>query len=63
MLAVRDRATGYGAGMEGRVRTSESAQALLAALQAASDADLVQVLASANIETSEAAVGLSLIHI
>ena len=48
---MRDRATGYGAGMEGRVRTSESAQALLAALQAASDADLVQVLA------------LSLIHI
>lgn len=57
VLAVRDRATRYGAGMEGRVRTSESAQALLAALQAASDADLVQVLASANIETSEAAVG------
>ena len=55
--AVRDRATRYGASMAGRVRTSESAQALLATLQAASDAELVQALASASTETSEAAVG------
>jgi len=60
VVAVRDRATRYSASMEGRVRTSESAQALLAALQAATDADLVQVLANAPIETSEAAVGRSI---
>jgi len=60
VVAVRDRATRYGASMEGRVRTSESAQALLAALQAATDAELVQTLANASIETSEAAVGRSM---
>ena len=60
VVAVRDRATRYGASTEGRVRTSESAQTLLAALQAATDADLVQVLANAAIETSEAAVGRSM---
>lgn len=60
VVAVRDRATRYGASMEGRVRTSESAQALLAALQAATDAELVQTLANAPIETSEAAVGRSM---
>ena len=57
VAAVRDRATRYGASMVERVRTSESAQALLATLQAATDAELVQALASASIETSEAAVG------
>jgi hypothetical protein len=60
VATVRDRATRYGASMAGRVRTSESAQALLATLQAASDAELVQALASASIETSEAAVGRSM---
>lgn len=60
VVAVRDRSTRYGASMEGRVRTSESAQALLAALQAATDAELVQTLANASIETSEAAVGRSM---
>ena len=60
VVAVRDRATRYGASTLGRVRTSESAQALLATLQAATDADLVQALANATIETSEAAVGRSM---
>lgn len=60
VVAVRDRATRYGASMGGRVRTSESAQALLATLQAAADAELVQALANAPIETSEAAVGRSM---
>lgn len=60
VVAVRDRATRYGAGTAGRVRTSESAQALLAALQAATDAELVPALANASIETSEAAVGRSM---
>lgn len=57
VASVRDRATRYGASMEGRVRTSASAQALLATLQAATDTDLVQALANASIESSEAAVG------
>lgn len=60
VVAVRDRATRYGASTAGRVRTSESAQALLATLQAATDADLVQAFASASIETSDAAVGRSM---
>ena len=60
VAAVRDRATRYGASMAGRVRTSESAQALLATLQAASDAELVQALATASLETSQAAVGRSM---
>ena len=60
VVAVRDRATRYGASTTGRVRTSESAQALLATLQAATDADLVQAFASASIETSDAAVGRSM---
>jgi hypothetical protein len=60
VVAARDRATRYGAALDGRVCTSDSAQALLAALNAASDADLVQVLADAKTETSEAAVGRSM---
>ncbi|MDI1269467.1 MAG: phage resistance protein [Polaromonas sp.] len=56
VVTLRDRATRYGASTAGRVRTSESAQALLATLQAATDAELVQALAGASIETSEAAV-------
>jgi hypothetical protein len=60
VVAVRDRATRYGASLDGRVRTCESAQALLAALKTANDADLVHVLADARTETSEAAVGRSM---
>jgi hypothetical protein len=60
VLATRDRANRYGASTAGRVRSAESAQALLATIQAASDADLVQSLANARLETSEAAVGRSL---
>ena len=60
VVAVRDRATRYGASTAGRVRTAESAQALLATLQAATDAELVQALAQAAIETSEAAAGRSM---
>jgi hypothetical protein len=60
VTAVRDRATRYGASMAARVYTSESAQALLATLQAATDAELVHALAIASIETSEAALGCSM---
>jgi len=60
VVAVRDRATRYGASTAGRVRTVESAQALLARLQASSDAELVQTLATASVETSEASVGRSM---
>ncbi len=60
VLATRDRANRYGASTAGRVRSAESAQSLLATIQAASDADLVQSLANATLETSEAAVGRSL---
>lgn len=58
--ALRDRASRYHASMHERVRTSESAQALLATLHTASDADLVETLANAAVETSEAAVGRSI---
>lgn len=57
VVTVRDRAARYDASMDGRVRTCESAQALLASLQAATDAELVQTLANATVQTSEAAVG------
>lgn len=60
VVTLRDRATRYSASTAGRVRTSESAQALLATLQAATDAELVQALASASVETSEAAVSRSM---
>lgn len=60
VVTVRDRAARYDASMEGRVRTCESAQVLLASLQAATDAELVQTLANAAIQTSEAAVGRSM---
>lgn len=60
VVNVRDRVTRYGATMDGRVLTSESAQSLLAVLQAATDAEMVQTLATANIETSEVAVGRSI---
>ena len=60
VIATRDRAKRYGASTTGRVRSAESAQALLATVQAATDADLVQALANAAVETSEAAVSRSL---
>jgi hypothetical protein len=60
VLATRDRANRYGASTAGRVRSAESAQDLLATIQAAFDADLVQAFANASLETSEAAVGRSL---
>jgi len=60
VVSVRDRATCYGASISGRVRTSESAQALLATLQAATDGELVQALANTSVETSEAAVARSM---
>jgi hypothetical protein len=60
VVATRDRAARYGAATTGRVRSAESAQALLATIQAATDADLVQALATATVETSEAAVSRSL---
>lgn len=60
VASVRYRAGRYHAATDERVRTSESAQALLAGLNAASDADLVQALATAPTETSEAAVGRSI---
>lgn len=55
--AVSDRAARYAPGSPGdRQRTAESAQSLLAALAAADDASLVSTLATAPLETSEAAV-------
>ena len=60
VVATRDRANRYGASTTGRVRSAESAQGLLATIQAASDADLVQSLANTTIETSEAAVSRSM---
>lgn len=60
VASVRDRVARYHATLDERVRTSESAQALLASLHSADDADLVRTLATATIETSEAAVGRSI---
>ena len=60
VAATRDRANRYGAATTGRVRSAESAQTLLATIQAASDADLVKSFANATIETSEAAVSRSM---
>ncbi|MBK5913951.1 phage resistance protein [Rhodocyclus purpureus] len=58
---VRDRVERYAAGMLGpRQRSAESAQALLAALAQADDRELVRVLASMVLETSESAVGRTL---
>lgn len=62
VVAVRDRATRYDASTAGRVRTVESAQALLASLQASTDAGLVQTLATASVETSEASVGRCMVQ-
>ncbi|PRD67303.1 phage resistance protein [Malikia spinosa] len=58
---VRDRSSRYAAGVTGaRQRTAESAQALLAALASAAESELVTVLATAVLQTSEAAVGRAL---
>lgn len=58
---VRDRSARYAAGAPGaRQQTAESAQALLAALSQAAEADMVSALASAALHTSEAAVGRTL---
>jgi hypothetical protein len=62
--AVADRASRYAADPPGvpgdRQRTAESAQALLAAIAAADDAGLVTTLATATLETSDAAVARAL---
>ena len=61
MAAVRERAGRYAPGEAGaRQRTAESAQALLAALAHADDSAVVMTLAAASIETSEAAMRLSI---
>ena len=58
---VRDRSARYAPGEAGaRQRTAESAQALLAALVQAAEADVVATLASATLQTSDAAVGRAL---
>ena len=58
---VRDRAARYAPGTPGaRQRSAESAQALLAALVQADDRELVRVLASTALETSDIAVGRTL---
>jgi hypothetical protein len=58
VAAVADRSARYAAGEAGaRRRTAESAQALLAALSGADETSLVITLATALLETSEAAVG------
>jgi hypothetical protein len=58
---IRDRAIRYDAGSDGaRQQSAESAQALLATLTQAADAELVSALASANLVTSDAAVSRAL---
>ena len=58
---VRDRSTRYAPGVVGaRQQTAESAQALLASLVQAAEGDMVATLASATLQTSDAAVGRAL---
>jgi hypothetical protein len=58
---VRDRSTRYAPGVAGaRQQTAESSQALLAALAQAAEGDVVAALASATLQTSDAAVGRTL---
>jgi len=58
---VRDRSTRYAPGAAGaRQQTTESAQALLAALAQAAEGEVVAVFASATLVTSDAAVGRTL---
>ena len=61
VVQVRDRAGRYAAGATGaRQQTAESAQSLLAAVASAADSEVVAVLATADLQTSEAAVGRAL---
>ncbi len=61
VVQVRDRASRYAAGEPGaRQQTAESAQSLLAAMASADDSEIVRVLAEADLQTSEAAVGRAL---
>ncbi|MGF6755245.1 phage resistance protein [Paraburkholderia sp. GAS42] len=61
VVQVRDRSSRYAAGATGaRQQTAESAQALLAALTQATETDVVASLATADLQTSEAAVGRTL---
>lgn len=61
VVQVRDRAGRYAAGATGaRQQTAESAQALLAVVASAAESELVSALASADLQTSEAAVGRAL---
>ncbi|CAG9172600.1 hypothetical protein LMG23992_02277 [Cupriavidus laharis] len=61
VVSVRDRAGRYAAGATGaRQQTAESAQALLAALAQAAESEVVATLATADLQTSEAAVGRTL---
>ena len=58
---VRDRSSRYAPGVTGaRQQTAESAQALLASLTQAAEGDMVAALASATLQTSDAAVGRTL---
>jgi hypothetical protein len=58
---LRDRANRYAAGVAGaRQQSAESAQALLATLAQAAEGDVVTVLATATLHTSEAAVSRTL---
>ena len=61
VVSVRDRSSRYAAGATGaRQQTAESAQALLASLAQAAEAEVVATLATADLQTSEAAVGRTL---
>lgn len=58
---VRDRSARYAPGVLGaRQQTAESAQALLASLTQATETELVEALATASLQTSDAAVGRAL---
>ena len=58
---VHDRSARYAVGVAGaRQRTAESAQALLASLAQAAEGDVVAALATATLQTSDAAVGRAL---
>jgi len=58
---LRDRAGRYGAGTAGaRQQSAESAQALLATVTQAAEVDVVSALASATLNTSDAAVSRTL---
>ncbi|SEA51083.1 phage resistance protein [Nitrosospira multiformis] len=61
VVQVRDRSSRYGAGATGaRQQTAESAHALLAALAQAAESDVVASISTADLQTSEAAVGRTL---